>query len=64
VRSDDDPRSPIPDIRDIRKRVSDIFEQGMTGIPGIDLNEEYQLSLLDTLRGYRKKILLKEVKTE
>lgn len=38
--------SPIPDIEEIRKRKDDLSDQTVKNLPGINLNEAYQLKLL------------------
>jgi len=42
--------SPIPDLEDIRRRRSEIFDRSAKSLPGIDLNEAGQLALLERFR--------------
>jgi len=44
--------SPIPDIREVLSREEEIFDQGVRDIPGIDLREHQQVSLLESLSMY------------
>jgi Methyltransferase domain len=45
--------SPIPDLRDVKAREKDIWRrEAAKEIPGIDLNEQAQLELLDRLKAY------------
>ena len=41
--------SPAPDLDDLGRRRSEIFRKGRVALPGIDLNEDGQLELLDEL---------------
>ncbi len=45
--------SPIPDLEDVKAREAEIWRRdNIEGIPGIDLNEDGQLRLLDELMRY------------
>ncbi|HEX3018679.1 MAG TPA: class I SAM-dependent methyltransferase [Chitinispirillaceae bacterium] len=46
------PMSPIPDIEQIRKRADFIYKPGITTIPGVHLNQQAQLALLEKLSEY------------
>ncbi len=41
--------SPSPDLEDLARRQGEIFRHGRMPLPGVDLNEEAQLTLLDEL---------------
>jgi predicted O-methyltransferase YrrM len=59
-----DPRSPIPDIKEIRRNADRIYKRDLSEIPGVNLNGEYQLSLLDAFVNYQKEMPLQKTKTE
>jgi hypothetical protein len=44
--------SSIPDLDDIRRRHKVIFNLARSSLPGLDLNEDAQLRLLDELKGF------------
>ena len=56
--------SPIVDVGEIRRREKQIFSITSKTIPGIDLNEENQLSLLKEFEGYYHDIPFRSVKGE
>jgi predicted O-methyltransferase YrrM len=56
--------SPIVDPVEIRKREAEIFSINSRHIPGVDLNEDYQLALLKEFEGYYREIPFKEIKNE
>jgi hypothetical protein len=41
--------SPSPDLEDLDRRRSEVFRHGRVPLPGVDLNEDGQLALLDVL---------------
>jgi predicted O-methyltransferase YrrM len=45
--------SPVPDIRDVRERRSDLFDRNVSSCPGVHLNEPTQLELLDKFRSFQ-----------
>ncbi len=47
------PASPIPDLEEVEKRAASIYRTGVSEIPGVDLNTDAQLALLDSLGAYR-----------
>lgn len=47
--------SPYPDIKDIRKRRSQIFDRSKRKLPGIDINEKQQLQLLGKIAKHYEK---------
>jgi len=55
--------STIPDIRDIHRRESRIWPDFPESLPGIDLNEEEQISVLDEFAGYYADMPYKEPMT-
>ncbi len=59
-----DPRSPIPDLKEVQRRAGTIFRAKVTEIPGIDLNTKAQLALLNTLAKYSKEMPLQEKATD
>jgi predicted O-methyltransferase YrrM len=54
------PASPIPDMKEVRKRAKTIYRAGVTEIPGVNLNTDAQLALLSSLAEYRKEMPLQE----
>jgi len=56
--------SPIVDAVDIRSREAEIFSINSKLIPGVDLNEEYQLTLLKEFERYYPEVPFKDVKNE
>lgn len=56
--------SPIVDPVDIGKREDEIFSINSKNIPGVDLNEEYQLTLLKNFERYYPEIPFNEIKNE
>jgi hypothetical protein len=56
--------SPIVDPVDIRRRELEIFSINSKYIPGVDLNEEYQLTLLTEFERYYPEIPFKDIKNE
>lgn len=56
--------SPIVDAVEIRKREVEIFSINSKYIPGVDLNEEYQLTLLREFERYYPEIPFKDIKNE
>jgi predicted O-methyltransferase YrrM len=54
------PASPIPDMKEVRKRAKTIYRAGVTEIPGVNLNTDAQLALLISLAEYRKEMPLQE----
>lgn len=56
--------SPIVDAVDLRRREVEIFSIKSKYIPGVDLNEEYQLTLLKEFERYYPEIPFKDVKNE
>ncbi len=44
--------SPIPSLEDVRKREAQLFRIPSRSIPGIDLNEDAQLALLDRFKAF------------
>lgn len=55
--------SPIPDLLDLNTRRRVIFDKSVTEIPGIELNVEDQLSLLNTFSDYYPQFPFQERKT-
>lgn len=55
--------SPIPDLLDLNTRRRVIFDKSVTEIPGIELNVEDQLSLLNTFSDYYPQFPFQELKT-
>ncbi len=55
-----DRRSPIPDLKEVRRRAKIIFRAGVTEIPGVNLNTDAQLALLTSLAIYQKEMPLQE----
>jgi hypothetical protein len=56
--------SPIPDLREVKAREKDIWRrEAAKEIPGIDLNEQAQLELLDRLKAYYAEQPFTEEKT-
>jgi len=56
--------SPSPDLEDLDRRRSDIFRDGRVPLPGVELNEEAQLALLDELAPLAAGVYLPEGPTE
>ncbi len=56
--------SPIVDVTEIRRREKEIFSIDSKNIPGIDLNEENQLTLLKEFEHYYHNIPFKDLKSE
>ena len=56
--------SPIVDKVDLRRREHEIFACDSKSIPGVDLNEEYQLELLKEFERYYPEIPFKDVNNE
>ena len=56
--------SPLPDIEDLELRNDEIFRTGRVSLPGIDLNEDEQLALLDRLAPLAAEIDLPEHPTK
>jgi hypothetical protein len=56
--------SPIPSIPEIKDREREIFDRLEKQIPGIDLNEEAQLALLEAFQSYSQDIPFKPHKSE
>jgi predicted O-methyltransferase YrrM len=56
--------SPIVDAADIRSREAEIFSINSKDIPGVDLNEEYQLTLLKEFERYYPEIPFTDIKNE
>ena len=56
--------SPMPSLREIRRREREIFDDVPGELPGIDLNEAAQFRLLDEFAGYYKDLPFHERKTE
>ncbi len=48
------PMSPVPDLNGVRRRAGTIYRAGVTEIPGVNLNTEAQLALLNALARYRR----------
>lgn len=48
--------SPLPDYEEIDKRSSLLFDQSVKEIPGIDLQENQQLQLIETFKQFYKEI--------
>jgi hypothetical protein len=44
--------SPIPNIKEVLSRQEELFDQNVSQIPGVDLREQQQLNLLETLSQY------------
>ena len=44
--------SPIPDLTDVRRRESAIFDRSMTTVPGVDLRYAQQLAMLPEFEAY------------
>ena len=44
--------SPLPDLRDIKSRESELFGNGINGCPGVDLNDERQQELFRQFTTY------------
>ncbi|MBN1798542.1 MAG: hypothetical protein JW822_08185 [Spirochaetales bacterium] len=43
------PMSPIPDMKEARKRADTIYKAGVTETPGVNLNMDAQFALLSSL---------------
>jgi predicted O-methyltransferase YrrM len=56
--------SPIPSIEEIRRKESIIYGKMPETIPGIDLNEEEQLRLLDEFEAYYRELPFPETKVK
>ncbi len=56
--------SAIPDLDDIRKRTETLFAIKSKTVPGVSLNEEAQLALLQPFSGYYRELRFPETKTE
>jgi len=56
--------SPIVDVIDIRRREEEIFSINSKAIPGVELNEENQLTLLTKFEQYYPEIPFKDSKNE
>ncbi len=54
------PMSPIPDMKDVRKKAAKIYKTGVTEILGGNLNADVQLALLTELTLYTKDIPFRE----
>jgi len=54
------PMSPIPDMKEVRKRAETIYRADVTEIPGVNLNTDAQLALLSSLAKYLKDVPLQE----
>ncbi|HWM23052.1 MAG TPA: class I SAM-dependent methyltransferase [Ilumatobacteraceae bacterium] len=52
--------SPSPDLDDLNRRHGEIFRHGRVPLPGVDLNEEAQVALLDELAPLAAEIGLPE----
>jgi len=52
--------SPIPSISEIRKEEQRIFKINLENVPGVDLNEENQLELLDQLEVFYRELPYKQ----
>ena len=56
--------SPLPDIDDLELRHDEVFRTGRVSLPGVDLNEDGQLALLDELASLADGVYLPEGPTE
>lgn len=55
--------SPIPDLDDVHHRAESLFAIDRSSVPGINLNEAAQLSLLETFAGYYRDLPFPETQS-
>jgi hypothetical protein len=48
--------SPIPDLGEVKRKAPALFRRGAMSLPGVDLREDAQLALLDSLSRYYDEI--------